>query len=174
MGSNDNLNPLGLINDMQMSLYNGKHWHALSHSLHFVRQEGRLAATHLPSPARKSGSRLPIHVFNSVCLGLVPGQIDSPYLNIQIQPGLKAKLLLTRIYDLNRTINLQLYSTNQLTLEHIHATFEGKAKLFQRKIICKQSKLRVNLILDRADSLYIRTPKEQQSYSITFKSHNGS
>ena len=40
--------------------------------------------------------------------------------NIQIQPGLKAKLLLTRIYDLNQTINL--YSTTQLTLEHIHVT----------------------------------------------------
>ena len=48
--------------------------------------------------------------------------------NIQIQPGLKAKLLLTRIYNLNQTINLQLYFTNQLTLEHIHVTFEGKAK----------------------------------------------
>ena len=80
MGSNDSLNPWGLINDMQMSMYNRKHWHALSHSLYFVRQEGRLAATHPPSLARKSGSRLPIHVFHSVCLGLVPGQIDSPYL----------------------------------------------------------------------------------------------
>ena len=28
---------------MQMSIYNRKHWHALSHSLHFVRREGRLA-----------------------------------------------------------------------------------------------------------------------------------
>ena len=45
----------------------------------FVRQEGRLA-THPTSPASKSGSRLPI--FNSVCLGLAPGQIDSPYLFI--------------------------------------------------------------------------------------------
>ena len=35
--------PWGLINDMQMSIYNRKHWHALSHSLHFVRHEGRLA-----------------------------------------------------------------------------------------------------------------------------------
>ena len=40
-------------------------------------------------------------------------------------PGLKAKLLLTRIYNSNQTMNL--YSTNQLTLEHIHVTFEGKA-----------------------------------------------
>ena len=40
--------------------------------------------------------------------------------------GIKAKLLLTRIYKLNQTINL--YSTNQLTLEHIYVTFEGKAK----------------------------------------------
>ena len=71
--------PWGLINDMQLSIYNRKHWHALSHSLHFVRHEGRLA-THPPSPASKSGSRLPI--FNSVCLGLVPVQIDSPYLVI--------------------------------------------------------------------------------------------
>ena len=31
--------PWGLINDMQMSIYNRKHWHALSHSLHFVRHE---------------------------------------------------------------------------------------------------------------------------------------
>ena len=28
---------------MQISVYNRKHWHALSHSLHFVRHEGRLA-----------------------------------------------------------------------------------------------------------------------------------
>ena len=69
------------INDMQMSIYNRKQWHALSHSLHFVRQEGRLT-THPPSPASKSGSRLPIYVFKSVCLGLVPGHIDSPYLII--------------------------------------------------------------------------------------------
>ena len=33
-----------------------------------------------------------------------------------------------RIYNLNQTINLQLYFTNQLTLDHIHVTFEGKAK----------------------------------------------
>ena len=26
-----------------MSIYNRKHWHAFSHSLHFVRHEGRLA-----------------------------------------------------------------------------------------------------------------------------------
>ena len=64
--------PWELINDMQMSKYNRKHWHALPHSLHFVR--------HPRSPASKLGSRLPI--FNSVCLGLVPGQIDSPYLII--------------------------------------------------------------------------------------------
>ena len=64
--------PWGLINDMQMSKYNRKHWHALPHSLHFVR--------HPRSPASMLGSRLPI--FNSVCLGLVPGQIDSPYLII--------------------------------------------------------------------------------------------
>ena len=28
---------------MQMSIYNRKHWHVLSRSLHFVRREGRLA-----------------------------------------------------------------------------------------------------------------------------------
>ena len=71
--------PWGLINDMQISIYNRKHWHALSHSLHFVRHEG--LATHPPSPTSKSGSRLP-SIFNSVCLGLVPDQIDSPYLII--------------------------------------------------------------------------------------------
>ena len=74
---NRKYHPWGLINDMQMHIYNRKHWHALSRSLHFVRHKGRLA-THPPSLASKSGSRLPI--FNSVCLGLVPGQIDSPYL----------------------------------------------------------------------------------------------
>ena len=69
-----------LINDMQMSIYNRKQWHALPHSLHFVRPEGGLA-TDPPSPAIKSGSRLSI--FDSVCLGLVPGQIvDSPCLII--------------------------------------------------------------------------------------------
>ena len=78
---NRKYHPWGLINDMQMSIYNRKHWHALSHSLHFVQQEVHWrVATHPPSPASKSGSRLPIHVFNSVCLGLVPGQFDSPYL----------------------------------------------------------------------------------------------
>ena len=47
--------------------------------------------------------------------------------NIQIQPGLKATLLLTRIYNLSQTL-VCLYSTNQLTLEDIHVTFDGKAK----------------------------------------------
>ena len=40
---------------MQMSMYNRKHWHALSHSLHFVRHEGRLATngrTRLLAPWR--------------------------------------------------------------------------------------------------------------------------
>ena len=71
--------PWRFINDIQMSLYNMKHWHVLSLSLHFVRHEGRLA-THPRSPASKSRSKLPIHVFYSACLGPVPGQIDSPYL----------------------------------------------------------------------------------------------
>ena len=46
--------PWGLINDMQMSIYNRKHWHALSHSLRPTR---RWLATHPPYPASKSGSR---------------------------------------------------------------------------------------------------------------------
>ena len=33
---------------------------------------------------------------------------------------------MNKFYNLNQTINL--YSANQLTLEHIHVTFEGKAK----------------------------------------------
>ena len=40
--------PWGLINDMQMSIDNRKHWHALSHSLHFVRHEGDWRPTHPP------------------------------------------------------------------------------------------------------------------------------
>ena len=32
------------------------------------------------------------------------------------------------MYNLNDTI--KLYANNQLTLEHIHVTFEGKAKWF--------------------------------------------
>ena len=66
--------PWGLINDMQMSIYNRKHWHALSHLLHFVRHEGDWRPTRPP----QRGSQVP----DSVCLGLVPGQIDSPYLFI--------------------------------------------------------------------------------------------
>ena len=37
--------PWGLINDMQLSIDNRKHWHALSHSLHFVRHEGEWRPT---------------------------------------------------------------------------------------------------------------------------------
>ena len=33
-----------------------------------------------------------------------------------------------------------MYSTIQLSLEHIRVTFQGKAKWFSRKIICKQPK----------------------------------
>ena len=61
--------PWELINNMQMSIYYRKDWHALPHSLHFVRHEGRLA-THPPSPASKSGSRLPIDVLIQSVLGL--------------------------------------------------------------------------------------------------------
>ena len=39
-----NTDPWGLSNDMQMSIFNRKHCHASSHSIHFVRHEGRLAA----------------------------------------------------------------------------------------------------------------------------------
>ena len=35
--------------------------------------------------------------------------------------------ILTRIYNLNQTI-VNFHSTNQLTLEHIHVTFDGKDK----------------------------------------------
>ena len=48
--------------------------------IHFTLSDTKVKATHPPSLMSKSGSRLPI--FNLVCLGLVPGQIDSPYLII--------------------------------------------------------------------------------------------
>ena len=54
---NRKYHPWGLINHMQMSIYNRKHWHALSHSLHFVGHEGRLA-THPPFPASKVGFQI--------------------------------------------------------------------------------------------------------------------
>ena len=41
----------------------------------------------------------------------------------------KSEALLTRIYNLNQTI-VNLHPTNQLSLEHIHVTFDGKAKKF--------------------------------------------
>ena len=40
--------PWGLINDMQMSIDNRKHWHALSHSLHFAWHKGDWRPTHPP------------------------------------------------------------------------------------------------------------------------------
>ena len=51
---------------MQMSIYNRKHWHALSHSLHFVRHEGRLVTisrTRLIRSMRMAGqcSRTQVH-----------------------------------------------------------------------------------------------------------------
>ena len=51
--------PWGLINDMQMSIYNRKHWHALSHSLHFVRHEGDWRPTRPPQRV----SRVPDYLF---------------------------------------------------------------------------------------------------------------
>ena len=75
--------PWELIDDMQMSiLYKRKHWHSLSHSLHFVSDmKGDWQPTRPPQQGIiKPCSRLPI--FNSVYLGLVPGHIDSPYLII--------------------------------------------------------------------------------------------
>ena len=55
-----------------MSIYNRKHWHALSHSLRPTRRDWR------PTRPTQRVSQVP----DSVCLGLVPGQIDSPYLII--------------------------------------------------------------------------------------------
>ena len=52
--------PWGLINDMQMSIYNRKHWHALSHSLHFVRHEGDWRPTH---PSQRV-SRVPDYLYS--------------------------------------------------------------------------------------------------------------
>ena len=49
--------PWGLINDMQMSIYNRKHWHALSHSLHFVRHEGRLVTIQWNTTYSLNGGR---------------------------------------------------------------------------------------------------------------------
>ena len=40
--------PWGLINDMQMIIYNRKHRHALFHSLNFVRDEGDWRPTRPP------------------------------------------------------------------------------------------------------------------------------
>ena len=51
--------PWGLINDMQVSIYNSKHWHALSHSLHFVRHGGDWRPTH---PLQRV-SRVPDYLF---------------------------------------------------------------------------------------------------------------
>ena len=51
--------PWGLINDMQISIYNRKHWHALSNSLHFVRHEGDWRPTHPPQRV----SRVPDYLF---------------------------------------------------------------------------------------------------------------
>ena len=50
--------------------------------------------------------------------------------------------------------------TNQLTLEHIHMTFEGKRLSDFRETLFANSP-RVNQILDRVDSL-ICAPKKQQ------------
>ena len=60
-----------------------------------------------------------------------------------------------------------MYSTNQLTLEQIHVTFVGKAKWFWIKIIYKQSKLRVNLILDELIALYLHPKNSIAIYKIT-------
>ena len=54
--------PWGLINDMQMSIYNRKHWHALSHSLHFVRHEGDWRPTRPPQRV----SRVPDYLVYSI------------------------------------------------------------------------------------------------------------
>ena len=44
---------------MQMGTYNRKHWHALSHSLHFVRHEGRLATNGRTRPTRSVAANEP-------------------------------------------------------------------------------------------------------------------
>ena len=98
--------PWGLINDMQMSIYNRKHWHALFHSLHFVQHEERLSA-HPPSPASKSGSRLPI--FNSVCLGLVPGQNDFSYLIEKSWITIAQEWILYYAWEASTTFNRLLF-----------------------------------------------------------------
>ena len=56
--------PWGLTNDMQMSIYNRKHWCPLSIYFTLPETKGDWRPNH------PSGSRLPIHVYNSVCLGL--------------------------------------------------------------------------------------------------------
>ena len=53
--------------------------------------------------------------------------------------GASLLALAKSIINFNQTVNL--FSIIQVTLEHIHVTFEGKAKRFYRKMICKQSKI---------------------------------
>ena len=60
-----------------------------------------------------------------------------------------------------------MYSKIQITLQHIHVTFEGR----RRKIFCKEPP-RVKQILHQVYSL-ICTPKKWQPPLIIFKSHNG-
>ena len=79
---NGKYHPWGLINDMQMSIYDMKHWHALSHSLHFVRHEGDWRPSHPPQRVSRVPDYLFMYSIQSVLHGLVPGQIDSPYLII--------------------------------------------------------------------------------------------
>ena len=52
--------PWGLINDMQMIIYNRKHRHALFHPLHFVRDEGDWRPTHPPQRI----SRVPDYLYS--------------------------------------------------------------------------------------------------------------
>ena len=73
--------PWGLINDMQMSIYNRKHWHALSHSLHFVRHEGDWWPTRPPQRV----SRLNIILFSVEAEGL-PGGVLDPFQNCPMFP----------------------------------------------------------------------------------------
>ena len=51
--------PLGLINDMQKSIYSRKNWNALFHSLHFIPHEGDWRPTHPPQGV----SRVPDYLF---------------------------------------------------------------------------------------------------------------
>ena len=49
---------------------------------------------------------------------------------------------------------MNLYYKIQITLQHIHVTFEGKAKWFYRKIICKEPKSEPSLTSSLQPHMY--------------------